>query len=173
MDWQNSLLNAFKWIVNTPARIYVPEEQEEKDTNVPRLKHGRPLGSRDVALCKKRRSNQDSILLHSEKTTNGTTLKEVDTHEKIMDSRNNEIFINYCNDLWDRNEIGLNVIDNTFALSIANEIIHDDYEPQSITEYHQRQDWPKWEEVIQAELTSLAKRDVFGLVARTFENLIP
>ena len=84
-----------------------------------------------------------------------------------MDPRNNEIFINYCNDLWDRNEI---VIDNMFAFSVANEIINDDYEPRSTIECHQRQDWPKWKKAIQAELASLAKQDVFGPVARTPEN---
>ena len=87
-----------------------------------------------------------------------------------MDPENNEIFINYCNDLQDRNEI---VINNMFAFSVANEIINCDFEPQSITKYRQRQDWPKWKEAIQAELASLAKRDVFGLVARTPENVIP
>ena len=60
-----------------------------------------------------------------------------------------------------------------FAFSIANEIIYDDYEPRSITECCLRQDWPKWEEAIQVELASLAKRDVFRLVARTPENIIP
>ena len=87
-----------------------------------------------------------------------------------MDPENNEIFINYCNDLWDRNEI---VIDNMFAFSVANEIINDDYEPRSITECRQRQYWPKWKEAIQAELASLEKRDVFRPVARTPENVIP
>ena len=33
----------------------------------------------------------------------------------------------------------------------------DDFEPQSIIECRQRQDWPKWEEAIKAELASLAK----------------
>ena len=36
-----------------------------------------------------------SLLLHSEQNTNETTPKEV----KIMDPENNEISINYCNDL--------------------------------------------------------------------------
>ena len=119
--------------VNTPARIHVLEEHEEKDNNAPRLKRGRSLGSRDVALRKKKGRNQDSMLLLSEQFTNETTPEEV----KIMDLKNNEIFINYCNDLWDRNEI---VIDNMFAFLIANEIINDDYEPRLITECRQRQD---------------------------------
>ena len=81
--------------VNTLVRIHVPEEHEKKDNNVPRLKHGRPIRSKDVALYKKRVRNQDSVLLHLEQTTNGTTLEKVDTHENIMDLRNNEISINY------------------------------------------------------------------------------
>ena len=73
------------------------------------------------------------MFLPSEKFTNETTPEEV----KIMDPENNEIFINYCNDLWDQNEI---VVDNMFAFSVANQIINDDYEPRSIIECHQRQD---------------------------------
>ena len=117
--------------VNTPARIHVLEEHEEKDNNAPRLKRGRALGSRDIAHRKKRGRNQDSIFLPSEQFTNETTPDEV----KIIYLGNNEISINYCNDLWDRNEI---VIDNMFAFSVANEIINDDYEPRSITECRQR-----------------------------------
>ena len=77
--------------VNTPARIHVPEEHEEKDNNAPRLKYGRPLGSKDVAPRKKRGRNQDSMLLPSEQFTNETIPEEV----KIMDLGNNEISINY------------------------------------------------------------------------------
>ena len=54
-----------------------------------------------------------------------------------------------------------------FAFSMAHEIMHDDYEPRSIIKCRQRQDWPKWEKAIQAELSSLTKRDVFGPIART------
>ena len=53
-------------VVNTPARIHVPEKHKEKDNNAPRLKRDRPLGSKDVAPRKKRGRNQDSILLPSE-----------------------------------------------------------------------------------------------------------
>ena len=60
-----------------------------------------------------------------------------------------------------------------FAFSMAHEIIHDDYKPRSIIECRQRQDWPKWEEAIQTELSSLTKRDVFGPIARTPDNVKP
>ena len=43
--------------------------------------------------------------------------------------------------------------------------MHDDYKPQSITECHQMQDWPKWEEAIQVGLSSLTKRDLFSSIA--------
>ena len=92
----------------------------------------------------------------------------VETHEKINDSENAEISINYCNDLWNQNEI---IIDDMFAFSVAYEIMPDDYEPRSITECCQRQDWSKWEEAIQTKLSSLTKRDVFGPIARTSDNV--
>ena len=40
--------------VNTPTRIHVLEEHKEMDNNVSRLKHGRPIGSKDVVPRKKR-----------------------------------------------------------------------------------------------------------------------
>ena len=49
----------------------------------------------------------------------------------------------------------------------------DDCELQSIIECRQRQDWPKWEEAIKAELASLAKREVFGPITRIPDNVKP
>ena len=60
-----------------------------------------------------------------------------------------------------------------FVFSVAHEIMHDYYEPRSITECRQRQNWPKWKEAIKTELSSLAKRDEFGLAARTPNNVKP
>ena len=40
-------------VVNTLARIYVPEEHKEIDDNVPRQKRGRPIGSKDAIPRKK------------------------------------------------------------------------------------------------------------------------
>ena len=51
-------------------------------------------------------------------------------------------------------------IDGLFSL-VATEITND-FEPKIVDEFKQRHDWPQWKEVIQAELTSLAKREVFG-----------
>ena len=140
------------------------------DDNIPRQKHGRPIGSKNTVPRKKRGRNQELSLLQSEQPTprEETTLEVVETHEKINDPENTEISINYCNDLWNQNEI---IIDDMFAFSVANEIMHDDYEPRFIIECRQRQDWSKWEETIQTELSSLAKRDVFGPIARTPDNV--
>jgi len=38
----------------------------------------------------------------------------------------------------------------------------EDHEPKSVYECGQRNDWPKWKDSIQAELTSLEKREIFG-----------
>ena len=102
--------------------------------------------------------NQESSLLNSKQyaSREETTHEVVETHEKINDPGNTEISINYCNDFWNRNDI---IIDDMFAFLVAHEIMHDDYEPQSIIECRQKQDWPKQEEAIQAKLASLAKRE--------------
>ena len=61
---------------------------------------------------------------------------------------------------WDRNNI---VINNVFAFQVALDITRNDVdpEPQNVEECRKRHDWPKWKEVIHAELNSLMKRDVF------------
>ena len=38
-------------------------------------------------------------------------------------------------------------------------------------ECRHRNDWPKWKEAMQAELNSLTKREVFGLVVQTPKNV--
>ena len=63
-------------------------------------KRGRPIGSKDVALRKKRGRNQEPSFLQSEQPTprEETTPKVVEIHEKINDFGNTEILINYYND---------------------------------------------------------------------------
>ena len=46
----------------------------------------------------------------------------------------------------------------------------EDPEPRNVEECQHRNDWPKWKEAIQAELT---KREVFGLVVQTLEDVKP
>ena len=48
-----------------------------------------------------------------------------------------------------------------FTFKVATDIITD-HDPLTIDECRLRHDWLKWKEAIQAELTSLAKREVFG-----------
>jgi hypothetical protein len=70
----------------------------------------------------------------------------------------------------DRNKT---VVDNIFLFKVAFNITrsNDDIEPQSIEECRPRNDWPMWKEAIQAELNSLAKREVFGLVVQAPEGV--
>ena len=159
--------------VNAPARIAVPERQAKMDENPPQLKRGRPIGSKDTVPRKRRGKNQESsseehgVVLTSKELN---ALEEAQTHEKITNPRNTENSITFCNEIWDRNKI---IIDDIFAFSVAHKIIDDDCEPQSIIECRQRQDWPKCEEAIKAELASLAKRDVFGPITRIPDNVKP
>ena len=46
-----------------------------------------------------------------------------------------------------------------------------DLEPKSVEEFRHRNDWPKWKDVIQAELNCLTKREVFGYVVQTPEGV--
>ena len=73
---------------------------------------------------------------------------------------------------WDRNNI---VINNIFAFQVASDIIRNDEdpEPRNVEECRQRNDLPKWKEAIQAELNSLTKREVFGPVVQTPEDVKP
>jgi len=76
---------------------------------------------------------------------------------------NEEISINYVSleKMCNRNNI---IIDNIFTYNIAIKIMQqdDDYEPKSVEQCIQRNDWPKWKYAIQVELDSLEKHKVFG-----------
>ncbi|RVW75329.1 Retrovirus-related Pol polyprotein from transposon TNT 1-94 [Vitis vinifera] len=78
----------------------------------------------------------------------------------------------YTGEKWDRNNI---VINNIFAFQVASDIIRNDEdpEPRNVEECRHRNDWPKWKEAIQAELNSLTKREVFGPVVQTPEDVKP
>ena len=85
---------------------------------------------------------------------------------------NNEISINYVStrEILDRNKI---VVDNVFSFKVAIDITrsNDDIEPKIVEECRRRNDWPMWKEAIQAELNSLAKREIFGPVVQTPEGV--
>ena len=56
-------------------------------------------------------------------------------------------------------------VDEIFAFAIASDVINEeDNVPKSLEECRYKNDWPKWKAVVQAELSSLDKRQVFGLV---------
>ena len=58
---------------------------------------------------------------------------------------------------------------------MASDIIRNDEDPKprNVEEYRHKNDWPKWKEAIQAELNSLTKQKVFGLVVQTLEDVKP
>ena len=104
-------------------------------------------------------------------------LKETTTRVAITDQLspiNEEISINYMNqgEIWDLRHT---LVNNTFSFQVAKDIMqnNDDREPQTVNECRNRHDWEKWKEAIQAELNCLAKREVFGPVVPTPENVKP
>ena len=65
-------------------------------------------------------------------------------------------------------------IDDVFSYSVTQVIIDDDeIEPLFVAEFQRCVDWPKWKEAIQAELDSLAKRQIFGPVVICPPNVKP
>ena len=87
---------------------------------------------------------------------------------------NQEISINYVTtgQRWNRNKIN---VDDIFAYNVALNIVNDneDLEPKSVEECRQRDDWPKWKDAIEAELNSLSKHEVFGLIVLTPDGVKP
>ena len=169
--------------INVPARVIVPEKQSKqmiaKESSITRQKRGRPFGSKDI-VPRKRKINKSTFSKLTPEELNvpeGTQVTKVTKSpmeegisEKIQECRNEEISINYTRELWNREET---IIDDVFSYTVATEIINDDYEPHNLDDCRQRSDWPKWKEAIQTELTSLAKREVFGSIIQTPENVKP
>ena len=86
--------------------------------------------------------------------------------KRIRYLKHNEISIHYVHtgEIWDRNKI---VVNNIFSYKVALDITRsnaNEYGPQTVGECQRRNDWPMWKETIQAELNSLSKCEVFGLV---------
>jgi len=82
-----------------------------------------------------------------------------------------EISINYLDtgETYDRKAI---VVDIYFSESFAKNL-HKDPEPKSMAECRKRSDWDKWKEAIDAELASLAKREVFSSMIPTHPKTFP
>jgi hypothetical protein len=182
---------------NTPAKIEVHVRQLTNTTaneSKARLKRGRPIGANDK-IPRKRKAQENEIgspeetlptkqateidpsklyvqNSHRKKSPEEEPLKEESPEELPPEEEqvpgNNEISINYIStrEIFDRNKI---VVDNIFLFKVAFDITRSNYdiEPQSIEECRRINDWPMWKEAIQAELNSLAKREVFGPVVQT------
>ena len=159
--------------VNTPAHIEIPIGDSGNaiaSTSKPRLKRGRPIGSKD-SFPRKRKSNQlltpvkysfdeinpkEPITIHSAFVELNTLqgLKENITRVAVTDQLSpmkEEISINYMNqgEIWDRRNT---LVSNAFSFQVAKGIMqnNNDQEPQTINECRNRQDWEKWKEAIQA-----------------------
>ena len=86
---------------------------------------------------------------------------------KVPNFLEDEISLNYVmsEKIWNRDKV---IIDDAFAYNLALEVMdkNEDQEPHSVEECKERKDWPKWNDAIQEELNSLAKREVFGPITR-------
>jgi len=152
--------------VNAPAKIKIPEGSLIANESMARLKRGRPIGSKDKNPRKQKgakvieNGNFEEVVV-LEKTPQKQT-DTIDNSNQVPEN-DEEISINYVmsGQIWNRNKI--DVDDNIFAFNVALDIMHDkeDHEPKSVDECRQRIDWLKWKDAIEAELKSLAKREVF------------
>ncbi|PIN26225.1 hypothetical protein CDL12_01027 [Handroanthus impetiginosus] len=133
-------------VVNAPIRIDIPGGQSNSaNESKPRLKRGRPIGSKDKNPRKRKGANQDGHIMEAgpleevQDIANHKTPEEVQVPES---NDNEEISISYVNTekIWNRKDI---VVDNNFAYYIAVEIMKqdEDFEPKSVEECKQRNDW--------------------------------
>ncbi|XP_075099501.1 uncharacterized protein LOC142176269 [Nicotiana tabacum] len=134
--------------VNAPIRIDVSAGQydNEKESR-PHLKRGRPIGSKDKNLRKRKEAN-DQV------DHNIETIAQEEHKDIIIDKISHEVLVP-GND--ENKEISIN----------------GDLEPKSIDECRRRNDWPKWKDAIQVELASLEKHEVFGPIVQTHEGVKP
>ena len=139
--------------MNAPARIEVPEGHIANESKT-RLKRGRPIGSKDVALRKRRtKAKQNAhveendeqralVEAHIEQQTPEVVQNGQISPEKAKVLENCEISISYVHksEKLDQNNF---VVDNIFAFQVALDIIQnddDDLVPQNVDECTQRND---------------------------------
>ena len=144
---------------NIPTRIEIPTGKLQSSmTNEPkpRLKHGRPIGSKDT-IPRKRKSaismtpkehitikpQVDEQVAPAKAPVKELSLNDVPVHN------NEEISTNYIHEgrIWDRNTTHIN---NAFSFQVAMDIIRndEDQEPQIVNECRHHNDWLKWKKVI-------------------------
>ena len=135
------------------------------------------MGSKDKNPRKRKGAkNQDGqieeIIIQEKSPEGNEDMTQEET--KVPNSSEDEISLNYAmsGKIWNRDKV---IIDDAFAYNLALEVMdkNEDQEPHSIEECKERKDWPKWNDAIQAELNSLAKREVFGSVTRIPNGVKP
>ena len=162
-------------IANAPSKIEIPIQQVATiNESALRQKHGKPIGLKDKNHHKRKVINSWNDLIDNRNIqeevldiTNGKNDEETQVD-------NNEILINYTMTRKRWNKINV-VVGNIFVYNVAHNIIYEneDSKPKCVDECCNRKDWPKWKEVIQAELNSLLKRKVFGPVVHTPKGVKP
>ena len=144
---------------NIPARIEIPTgklQNSMPNKPKPRLKCGRPIGSKDT-IPRKRKSaismtpeehitvkpKVDEQVTPAEAPVKELSLNDVPVHN------NEEISINYIYErrIWNRNTTHIN---NVFSFQVAMDIIRndEDQKPQNVNKCRHRNDWLKWKEAI-------------------------
>jgi peptide/histidine transporter 3/4 len=95
-----------------------------------------------------------------------TILGNDDASERV-----HEISINYAEtgESFDRKTT---IVDSYFSAMIA-EILENDPDPKTMAECKTRSDWNQWKDAIQAEISSLTKRQVFSQVIPTPPQVFP
>ncbi|KAD2805063.1 hypothetical protein E3N88_38440 [Mikania micrantha] len=107
---------------NAPARVEIPSKELDKDPtheSQRRLKHGRPIGSKDKNPRKRKGSEKERD--HKENDSN--EIQNIKTFpDEEMNDINREMSINYghTNTLWNRYE--METIDEIFSYSVATRI---------------------------------------------------
>ncbi|GJW99396.1 retrovirus-related pol polyprotein from transposon TNT 1-94 [Tanacetum coccineum] len=125
-----------------PSLLYLDPDTKQSETEVQKIMHLRPIGSKDKNPRKRKGTEKNSD--HEENVLDET--QDIKTSpEEEMNDMNKEMSINYSqtNILWDRNEIG--DIDEIFSYSVASDIMggDDDPEPKSVIDCQSRPDWDK------------------------------
>ena len=156
---------------NAPIRVDVPAGPSTSaiaSESKARQKRGRPLGSKDRNPRKRKTTNDQNDIVK------GTPEESQDQDNEPETQVSEELLISSTGDGLNLNRSEIKV-DNAFAYNVALEIMQDseDLEPRSVEDCRHRSDWPKWQEAIQSELNSLAKREVFGPVVQTSNGVRP
>ncbi|KAM2245774.1 hypothetical protein PS1_006802 [Malus domestica] len=163
------------------SNIGDPRTLAASQSSTPTQKHGKPLGSKDSHLRKRKPTAQGP-----EEPTLNLTIAYLfyPTHEEILDygsvleetnppPENHEILVYYASldEVRCRNEM---IVNDALAYAVATEImLSDNIESRSVVECRHKTNWSNWKQAIQFELNSLAKRKVFEPVAPTPPHVKP